>query len=171
MSLVKLGDLYFSAISQEVLTFENVPSNYPLENGTEVTDFVQTQPLNLSITGVIVGEDAAEKYSVLRNYLLQKPLLKYIGRIIMDNCMVINFSRDVDSTIANGFNFNMTLQEMKFAQVEIVTINVRNLKIPDIEKPKASKKKKKGRKSKEDTKIIKVDNAKLNDRIKELTGY
>ena len=167
----KLGDLHFSVVEDEDTSFKNAASNYPLENGATVTDFVQNQPTTLDIEGVIVGDDAADRYQVLRRYALQKPALKFTGRVIMTNAVIIKFSRNANSEIANGFSFDITLQEMKYAKSEIVTIDVRNLKIPDIEKPKTKEKKKKGKKSKSATTQNKVDNTKLNARIKELTGY
>lgn len=179
--LVKLNDLYVSAIKEEVLTFENGASNYPMEDGSEVTDFVQTKPIALSLNGVIVGEDAAERFTKLRRMSLEKTLVKYTGRVTMSNAIILKFSRNVDSGIGNGFNFDIVLQKMTFAKAEIVTINVKNLKIPDIEKAdgkstsrsntKAKKKTTKGRESKNNTAIQKVDNSKLNSRIKELTKY
>ena len=130
--LAKLGDLIFSVVTEEVIKFENKTTDHPIEDGSVITDHVQTNPLIIQISGNIVGDDAAEKSELLVQYFNKKTLNTYVGRGLVGNCIVEEFSRDVDSAIANGFNFSMTLKQIKFVRKIEINIDTTKLIIPQI---------------------------------------
>lgn len=49
-------------------------------------------------------------------------LVVYEGRRIYHNLMIASFSHDADSKIMNGFNFSMTLKEVRFAQPSYISL-------------------------------------------------
>lgn len=145
--LCKLGDVFLSVVTEENTNFKNNITSFPVEDGSVVSDNVDNQPIKVSLNGVVVGDDAVVKYNRLTQMWRDKEIIKYTGRIIIDNCVIESFTRVANSKIANGFNFTIVIKQIRFAYKESINIDVSKLKIPQIKK-----KSKKGRQSKSKSK-------------------
>ncbi len=95
----------------------NVPQ-HPVEKGVKLSDHVERLPQSLSLTGKILRNSGSQVNSVISDIMkLEKEgaTVTYSGRKVYHNMVVVNFSYDADANIANGFNFNLTLQEIRIA--------------------------------------------------------
>lgn len=142
----KFKDVVFSSTTEETLSLKNSITSEPVESGSAITDHVKSEPKSISINGVIVGKDAAQKFSKLSIYAEKAQLGKYVGRVILDNCVIESFSSTRNKDVGNGYEFTMTLTEVPIVSKQTVRINVTKLKIPEIKtkekKGKQAKKKK-----------------------------
>ncbi|WP_390905324.1 phage baseplate protein [Paenibacillus melissococcoides] len=55
-------------------------STYPIEGGAAITDHVEPQLVTLSLTGKLVGEDAAKKRKEILGKMNSGTTVKYVGR-------------------------------------------------------------------------------------------
>lgn len=133
--LAKLGDVEFDCVSQEGTVLANKISENTIETGEEVADHISRMPASVSLVGIIVGEDAAKKYSELLKYRNEKTLLKYVGRVSLQNCEIQSFGSSRDKNIKNGYYFNIVIRQVKIASKVKVDIDTTKVTVPQSKKP------------------------------------
>lgn len=140
MNISKIGNIEFSAITGEEVSFENDVTNRAVEDIGYISDHVKPKPVSFTISGVVVGEDAFNKLKTLRKYCQGKKVYRYIGRNIMYNVVIESLTTTHNKETQNGFTFNMTCKIIKQAKSKKV-----KLQAPDPvkkTKPKQTVKKK-----------------------------
>lgn len=91
-------------------------SEHPTEEGLELTDNIKQSPISLSIAGEIVGENYKADLSALQNMHQKGVIVKYIGKSILSNAIIINFNTEHPNTISGGCSFSMELKEIRIAK-------------------------------------------------------
>ncbi len=140
MNISKIGNIEFSAVTGEEVSFENDVTNRAVEDIGYISDHVKPKPVSFTISGVVVGEDAFNKLKTLRKYCQGKKVYRYIGRNIMYNVVIESLTTTHNKETQNGFTFNMTCKIIKQAKSKKV-----KLQAPDPvkkTKPKQTVKKK-----------------------------
>lgn len=140
MNISKIGNIEFSAITGEEVSFENDVTNRAVEDIGYISDHVKPKPVSFTISGIIVGNDAFSKLKTLRKYCQGKKVYRYIGRNIMYNVVIESLTTTHNKETQNGFTFNMTCKIIKQAKSKKV-----KLQAPDPvkkTKPKQTVKKK-----------------------------
>ena len=61
MNYSKIGDVIFSATTEESVNYENEITERPVENLGYISDHVKQKPVKFTISGVLAGEDAYPK--------------------------------------------------------------------------------------------------------------
>ena len=123
MRRVKLGDIEFDVIESENPNDSVEVTDKPVESGQDVSDHVKQNPSMLSIKGRMT-EDAAHKLQRLRQYQRDGALLTYIGRNIYSNMVIVDLDREHGASNRLGFDFNITLKEVRIAVPKEVAIQV-----------------------------------------------
>lgn len=123
MRRVKLGDIEFDVIESENPNDSVEVTDKPVESGQDVSDHVKQNPSMMSIKGRMT-EDAAYKLQRLRQYQKSGELLTYIGRNVYSNMVIVDLDREHGVNNRLGFDFNMTLKEVRIAVAKEVAINV-----------------------------------------------
>ena len=98
-------------------------TSYPVEKGFPITDSVQRQPKTYSVSGRIVRKSEKEAETVataIENLQNKGKMVKYVGRIKASDVLITNFSRNYDSTIANGFSMSLEMQQIRIAKTPFV---------------------------------------------------
>lgn len=90
-------------------------STHPVENGVDITDHVKREPISLSISGLIVGENAADILNRLKWLQSQGSIISYIGRNICSNMQIQSFNTSHPNTVWGGCKFDMELKEVRIA--------------------------------------------------------
>lgn len=83
------------------------------------------KPVVLKISGKLIRPDKTSLETLLGRLSTietKGTLVVYEGRRIYHNLMIASFSHDADSKIMNGFNFSMTLKEVRFAQPSYISL-------------------------------------------------
>jgi hypothetical protein len=140
VNISKIGNIEFSAVTGEEVSFENDVTNRAVEDIGYISDHVKPKPVSFTISGVVVGEDAFNKLKTLRKYCQGKKVYRYIGRNIMYNVVIESLTTTHNKETQNGFTFNMTCKIIKQAKSKKV-----KLQAPDTvkkTKPKQTVKKK-----------------------------
>ena len=55
MAYSKIGEVEFSATTEEDVTYENEVTDHPVEDLGYISDHVKPHPIKLNISGVVVG--------------------------------------------------------------------------------------------------------------------
>ncbi|WP_425447729.1 phage baseplate protein [Dethiothermospora halolimnae] len=122
MPKATLGDIEFSVVSKENKNLKVNATEKPVEKGQDISDHVKKKPTILTLDGIIVGENAQINMEQLEKYQQEGEVLTYVGRNILDNVVIESFTEITDSSIANGFKFNMTIKQIRIAESQTVEI-------------------------------------------------
>ena len=114
-----LNNIYIFVEKEGVSHGVNVTS-HPVEQGLDLTDNVKREPAKISLSGEIVGKDAAVKLGKIIALHTGGKLVKYIGRNILNNAIISDFSTDHPNTIKGGCSFNMELTEIRIAKTPYI---------------------------------------------------
>lgn len=117
----KLGEVEFSVIEEESPEITAEITERTVERGSDIVDHVRVRPIVLNISGVIVGDDAGQKLSKLREYARKGEVLRYVGRNIFANMVIQSLPTQHTVQIRNGFSFRMVLNEIRLAKPQTVS--------------------------------------------------
>ncbi len=110
-----INDIYIFVESESVKRGVSV-SEHHLEEGLDLTDNVKQSPITLSLSGEIVGENYKTDLTTLQNIHQKGNLIKYVGKTILSNAIITNFSTEHPNTISGGCSFSMELKEIRIAK-------------------------------------------------------
>lgn len=119
--MASINGIPIYVISEE-RQYENETTDHPVEDGQDITDHVINLPIVFQIEGEYTGPDAGQVDVQLREIRKTGQLVKYVGRASMVNAVVESYVSNVDSTIANGFRFSMTIKNIKLAKTSTVSL-------------------------------------------------
>lgn len=91
-------------------------SDHPVEEGMVITDNVKRDPLEIKISGKLVGADAEIVKANLTALMEHGSYVQYIGKEILSNAVILSFDTDRDIAVDGGMVFNMTIREIRVAQ-------------------------------------------------------
>lgn len=91
-------------------------SEHPVETGLDITDNIKRSPVSISISGAIVGDDAASILSSLIALHQNGKLVKYSGRNILSNAIIAKFDTGHPNTVNGGCEFDMEIREIRIAK-------------------------------------------------------
>ena len=112
--MAKLNGLYIFVATEDVSYGIDV-TEYTVEEGIAISDHTKRRAMVLSISGEIVGKNAADTLSKIRQIHQSGTLCKYVGRNTMTNCLIVELSTIYTSSIWGGCEFSMTLKEIRTA--------------------------------------------------------
>lgn len=127
--MAKIGDVEFNVLS-ESRPHENEVTTHPVEKGVNITDHVKRQPKVYEIEGHVGdAEDPGAKHLKLAIMWSRGEPVNYSGRTKMKNVIIENFTSDVDESSQKGFNFSLTLREIRIAKPSTVSLLPVRLKV------------------------------------------
>ena len=112
----------FNVVKSESPGRRNVITDNPVETGADVIDHIRTRPVSFSLTGVVMGKDAAQKLYILDGFRNNGSLLRYVGRNALFNYAIESFESTHDVNVRNGFAFNITLKQVRIVHKKTVDI-------------------------------------------------
>lgn len=90
-------------------------TDHPVEKGINISDHARKQSYVISLSGEIVGSDAAKKRSQVESMLNNASLISYQGRNVKTNGIITKFSTGHPYSIKGGCSFEMTIKEVRVA--------------------------------------------------------
>ena len=122
MKRAMLGDVEISVIEGDNPTESVEVTEKPVERGEDIADHVRRKPSTISISGIIVGEDASPKLERLKKYQREGEILTYVNRVAYPNMVIENINTTHDTSIGNGFKISITLKRVRIATAKEVNI-------------------------------------------------
>lgn len=138
-----LGGILINTISSEDLNETSTTTDHALEDGEQISDHVENQPISLSLTGMILDPNN-EKILKLREFREKGEILSYNYRNRLENVLITSFNSKHDAKTKDGYTFTMTLKQVrlvKAANVIRVTVPVKK-QVKDVSKVGKKKTKK-----------------------------
>ncbi|GKU78567.1 phage baseplate protein [Paenibacillus sp. L3-i20] len=108
-----LNGQYIHVINEDP-SYEVDITDQPVEKGINLSDHVQRKPRTLSLSGFIVGDDAAQVRAIIISNMDRGNIAKYVGRNAFTG-LITSFSSKHDHRAANGFSFTMTIKSVRIA--------------------------------------------------------
>lgn len=90
-------------------------TDQPVERGIDVSDHVQRKPRVMSLSGLIVGPDAAQTREALLYFMENGSIVNYDGRNSFVG-LIQEMNPKHNYKVADGFRFSMTLKEVRVAE-------------------------------------------------------
>lgn len=164
-AIAALGDVLLDAVDADNPSHPYEITDKAVEEGENVSDHMKAQPVMLSISGVVVGDDAWPRLQRIRQYQKDRELLTYTNRVIYDHMAIQDINTSHSRDIANGFSFEIVMKRVRIATPKEIQIT----NVPPAVQTKAKSKKNSGTKQTKKTK--KQDSAKeLSSKIRSFQG-
>ncbi|KAB8139262.1 hypothetical protein F9U64_01160 [Gracilibacillus oryzae] len=119
--MARLGNVSFFILS-ESHNYKNTITEHPVEDGNDIADHVGSTPTTFNISGMCTGQDAPSKYAQLLELFRKKEPVTYVGRGRINTVVIESFPSDRDADIANGFNFSLTLKQVRIVKTSTVDL-------------------------------------------------
>lgn len=117
--MAKLGSYTIGVINEDS-DFAVEATSHPVEKGVNITDHVKRELETFSMTGKVTGVNAAKAEAYFKNQMYGGKPVVYVGRSRLRNVLILNFKKSQHGKIANGFEFSVTLQEVRVAKSSVV---------------------------------------------------
>lgn len=119
--MAMLGDIPIHVIT-ESRAYNNKIAEHPVERGADVADHVEQEGVYFDLSGQYTGPDAAQVEARLRQLRNNPEPVTYVGRGMMINAVIENLNTRGNSSIANGFEFTMTIKQVRIARPSTVSL-------------------------------------------------
>ena len=127
--MAKIGDVEFNVLT-ESRPHRNRITSHPVEEGADITDHVEREQLSYTVTGIVGDdEDPASVHEKLMIIYHHGKVVDYQGRATLRNCIIEDFTSDVDSGSIKGFTFTMTITQIRIAKPSTVGLLPTRLKV------------------------------------------
>lgn len=110
-----LGGILIDVITSEDLNESSTTTDHALEDGEQITDHVESNPITLSLTGVILDPNN-EKNLKLREFRQKGELLSYNYRSRLETVLITSFNSKHDTKTKDGYTFTMTLKQVRLVK-------------------------------------------------------
>lgn len=114
-----INNLYIFIDSESIAREIEAPE-HATEKGLPLTDHVKRKPLELSISGHIVGKNYKKTISQIYDWQKAGTLVKYVGQNSFSNAIITSFDTEHPNTI-NDVKFSMEIKEIRIARKPIYT--------------------------------------------------
>ena len=116
------GTVEFDAVISEEVEMSNRITFFAVEDGQDVADHVSQEPDSLQISGVVAGEDAFQRLTILRNFRNNKEILTFVGRNVFAEVVIETLTTRHNARTRDGFEFDMTLRRVRISRIREVQI-------------------------------------------------
>lgn len=111
-----IKDVYIDVITNVSSNESSSTTDHALEDGEQITDHVKSDPITISINGVIL-DDTEQKVLKLREYREKGEIIDYDYMTSLKMMVITSFNRDYSSEIKDGYAFTMTLKQIQVGKV------------------------------------------------------
>ena len=122
---IKLGPVLLDCTTAEEVSKTADVTDRPVEKGEDISDHMKTKPYSVRLSGVMVN-DAEGKISTLEKMMADAKLVEYIGKRKLRDMVITSFSTKQNKQIANGYEWDLTLQSVKIAKPQTIKQKVKN---------------------------------------------
>lgn len=99
-------------------------TDHALEDGEQITDHVKSNPITITLTGVIL-DDTEAKVLKLREYREKGTIIDFDYMTKLNHMVITDFNRDYEARVKDGYTFTMTLKQIKVGKVaKFVSVSI-----------------------------------------------
>ena len=111
-----IKDILIDVITDVGVSESSATTDHALEDGEQISDHIHSAPITLSLSGTLYG-DHEQKVFKLREFREKGEIFTFDYMTNYGNVVIVDFSRDYTSSVKDGFNFTMSLKQIKLAKV------------------------------------------------------
>lgn len=119
MKISLINNLYVF-VAEESINRSIDSTEHATEKGLPLTDHVKRNPIELSISGRIIGENYKKTIEQLYDWQRSGTLVAYIGKNSFSNAIITSFDTEYTNTI-NDVPFSMSIKEIRISQKPVYT--------------------------------------------------
>lgn len=117
--MATIGGLYIFIIDESInRTVES--TEHATEKGLPLTDHVKRNPIELSISGHILGKNYKKIIDQIYTWQKNGTLVSYVGNNSLSNVIITSFDTEHTNTI-NDVSFSMSVKEIRISQKPVYT--------------------------------------------------
>ena len=124
-----LGDLYLRVVTEENINKSNQVTERPVEQGADIIDHIDHQPVKFDITAYIIGDDAQDQYDRLLEMADADEVFEYYPEQRLDsfpNMAIENVSIPKTAKISNGFEVRLTIKQVRIVEQKAAYATIGN---------------------------------------------
>jgi len=119
-----IKDVLIDVITKVSMPESSTTTDHALEDGEQITDHVKSNPITISLSGVIL-DDTEAKVLKLREYREKGEIIDFDYMTALKHVVITDFNRDYEAKIKDGYAFTMTLKQITVAKVaKFVSVSV-----------------------------------------------
>lgn len=122
MSRAILGGIELSVVDSDDPNRSVDVTEKPVESGQDIADHVKQKPDSISISGVVVGDDAWSKLKKLKDLMKKGELLTYTNRIVYSDVVIEKLNTSHNVSTRNGYEFSITLKQVRVATAKEASV-------------------------------------------------
>lgn len=120
-----IDDVLVDVVNDESPSFSNEITDYPVEDGTVISDHINNKPVELSLDIIITGDDAVEKYERLREIRDNRELISVIGALeVYTNMAIQDLSLTKNKDNIEGFSASINLKQLQISKAETIIVEI-----------------------------------------------
>lgn len=123
--IIKLENVVLDALVDESPSRTADVTDKPVEKGQDVSDHMKQNPTIIRLSGSVVN-DAANKLAILNDYQEEAKLLKFHGRNIFADVVLLQLNTKHNAPNGKGFDYEIALKQVRIANVETFEVTVKN---------------------------------------------
>lgn len=107
-------------VTDESKKFSGKLTSYPVENGSNISDHFERDPVQGTLSGVLIGGGSA--VAILENMFMKGDILTYTGSFRMTNIVLTSLDFSTNSSNRNGFSFSAGYQRVDVVSAQYVPV-------------------------------------------------
>ena len=119
--MYKIGDVDVLIIEESISKINEVTYRQ-VEDGN-ISDNVKAESDSIYLTGVVTSQ-VQEKYIKLSDYHKKGDIINYSGKNHYTDVVIESFETDFNSGLGDGFEFSITLKQIRIARTRLVAEKV-----------------------------------------------
>lgn len=116
IGLPYIKDVLIDVITDVSMPESSTTTDHALEDGEQITDHVKSNPIIITITGIMLDE-AEEKVLKLREYREKGEIIDFDYMTALKHVVITDFNRDYSAKNKDGYAFTMTLKQIRVVKV------------------------------------------------------
>lgn len=121
------GQLVVSVWENESHDRSNNVTNYPVENGTEISDHIQPQPIELNVSGIVeatdTGTNIIDSYFLLKQIMEEKQIITVVTSLdVYENMCVLSSNVTRNAQNGGSLSFTATLKQITYVSSQAIAI-------------------------------------------------
>lgn len=121
----KIGDVEFSIIPEENVTYRNTITQKPIESKEDISEHIVHQPYKSSFDFYLIGDDALDRKIELEKMAQRTEVYEYFDAKELTryrNIAIQELSWKNNKDVDNGFYGRMTIKKIKIVENELIEI-------------------------------------------------
>ncbi|MCM0627420.1 hypothetical protein M5J14_23350 [Lysinibacillus sp. OL1_EC] len=119
-----IKDVLIDVITKVSMPESSTTTDHALEDGEQITDHVKSNPITITLTGVIL-DDTEAKVLKLREYREKGTIIDFDYMTKLNHMVITDFNRDYEARVKDGYAFTMTLKQIKVGKVaKFVSVSI-----------------------------------------------